>query len=141
MTNLNSFNQFINHVTQTRNLSKHLFRIHDLAVHQLNPDEITKEKQTCFYFINETAKAVKKIENKVIKQSIPISEIDCSKLVNTIKSDDGQLSESLVVCHNLVCHCIHLMHFTPKVQTSLYYVSETAKQIKVIEQEINELKD
>lgn len=136
MKNLVSFNQFVTLVTTTRNLSKHLFRIHELAVHQLNPNEIDKEMQTCFYFLYATGKAVKQIEQKAIKQAVNVTEMDSSNLVELIKSDGGQLSESLVVCHNLICHRIDLMHFTPKVQNSLYFVSETVKELKSMEAEI-----
>jgi len=136
MENQNSFNQFVNDATQVRNYSKHLFRIHELAVHQLNPDEITETEQSCFYFLYSTAKAIKKIEKKAIKKGVPVTEIESSKLIELIKSDSGQLSESLVISHNLVCHRLHLMHFTEKVQNSLYFVSEVVKHIKAIENQL-----
>jgi len=136
MENQNSFNQFVNDVTKVRKYSKHLFRIHELVVHQLNPDEITQDYQACFYFLYATAKTVKQIEKKAIKKGVPVSEIESSKLIELIKTNSGQLSESLVICHNLICHRIHLSHFTEKVQNSLYYLAEAANHIKAIEQEI-----
>lgn len=137
MKNPISFNQFVNLVTDTRNLSKHFSRIHDLGVHQLNPDNVSKDEQSDFYFLHQTKKAIRKIEKLAFEPGASVSQVESQNLISLIKDCNGQLSDSLITSHNLVCHHIDLMHFTPKVQTSLYFVFETAKILQRIEAELN----
>lgn len=137
MKNQNSFNQFVNLINDTRNLSKHFSRIHELCVHQLDPENVSKEEQSDFYFLHQTKRVIKKIEKLAFEPGGCVSQVESQNLTSLIKDCNGTLSQSLISSHNRVCHFIDLMHFTPKVQSSLYFVFETAKILQAIEAELN----
>lgn len=48
----------------------------------------------------------------------------------------GHVSESLILCHNLITHQIPLEQFTGDVQTALYYLYQTAQALQPLEEEM-----
>lgn len=138
MNNLHTVESLKNLIRSEGSVSKHIKRLRDLIIYNINLDEYCEKDQTALYFFNQVAKAFKLIEKSkdLDVETSMAAGFKALALLEDIIKGEGKISDIFRKIHYLVIYHIKMDLYTEKHRSALSCIGNVSEALESFENTI-----